>query len=228
MAKENIFNTPAGRAIYPRLTEPDTKFKDAGEYSVRLLLTETEIAPIMAKCEELRQQAFDEQFEKIKTEKPRMADDKIRESIKLADLPLKLYEDPDTGDTTGEYQVNFKMTASGVSKKTGKPWTRRPALFDARNNPINPEGLEIWSGSVLKVSFEIMPFYTKAVGAGVSLRLLAVQIIELVSGGQRDAAGYGFEAQEDGYAYAPPSPGANAAASSSDDGADDSDGEEDF
>lgn len=225
MAKTEIFRTPAGRAVYPKLTEPDTKFKENGEYSVQLLLTEAEAQPIVAQCEAVRQQAFDEQLEKLKAEKPKMAEAKLRETIKLADLPIKRYEAPETGEETEFYRVNFKMAAAGTSKKTGKPWTRHPQLFDARNNPISSDGIQIWSGSVLKVAYSLVPFFTKLVGAGASLRLEAVQIIELVSGGARDAAGYGFEAQEDGYEYHKDSGGFSAVGSEDDDAASD---EEDF
>ena len=229
MTKQDTLISPAGRAIFPKLTEPDTKFKEEGEYSVKLLLTEAEAAVIREKCEAVRQQAFDEQFEKIRSEKPKMSAEKIRESIKLAELPIKPYEDPDTGEETGEYQVNFKMRASGVSKKTGKHWTRRPLIFDAQNNPIKPDGLEIWSGSVLKVAYELAPFCTAALGAGVSIRLIGVQIIELVSGSARDAASLGFEKEESGYTHTTPGSGSPFdGGSGADDDGDGGDSEEDF
>lgn len=200
MAKNDLIVSPAGRALYPKLTEPDTKFKEAGEYSVKLILPEADAMPLLAKCREMQQQAVEEELEKQIAKNPKMNPEKIREKIKLADLPVKPHEDPETGEETGDYVVTFKMTASGVSRKTGKEWTRRPALFDAKGKPVkNPDKLQIWSGSVLKVAYNADPFCT-AIGAGVSLRLEAVQIIELVSGGQRDAAGYGF-GEEDGYSH---------------------------
>ena len=229
MAKQDTFTSQAGRALFPKLTEPDTKFKEEGEYSVKLILTAAEAAPIRERCEAIRQQAFDERFEEIRSEKPKMSAEKIRESIKLADLPIKPYEDPDTGEETGEYQVNFKMKASGVSKKTGKEWTRRPLIFDAQNNPVNPDGLEIWSGSVLKVAYTLSPFCTAALGAGVSIRLLGVQIIELVSGNARDAASLGFEKEESGYTHTAPGNGSPFDSGSNDgEDGDDESSEEDF
>ncbi len=203
MAKKETLISPAGRALYPKLHEPDTKFKKDGEYSVKLLLTEADAKPLLEMCEKLRQQAFDDEVAKVKAEKPKMSLDKIKEKIDIAELPIKPYEDPETGEETGEYQINFKMLASGVSKKTGKPWSRRPAIFDSRNQPVNPAKVHIWGGSVLKIAYSVEPFCTPALGAGVSVRLEAVQIIELVSGGQRSAEGYGFGAQEGGYSHNP-------------------------
>ena len=36
MSKPLILTSPKGRAIFPHLTEPDTKFKPEGEYHVKL------------------------------------------------------------------------------------------------------------------------------------------------------------------------------------------------
>ena len=200
MAKRTYQISPAGRALFPKLKDADTKFKPEGEYVVRLILSEDDAAPLLAMCEEMQGQAAEEEFQKQREAKPKMKPEKIREGIKMADLPVKKYEDPETGEETGEYQATFKMTASGVSKKTGKPWTRRPALFDALNKPVDPKTVDVWTGSILKVSYNPDPFCT-AIGAGVSLRLEAVQIIDLVSGGARDASDYGFAADEEGYAH---------------------------
>src|SRR3546814_7653155 len=81
------------------------------------------------------------------------------------------------------------MTATGVSKKTGKAWTRKPNIFDAKGNQLkNPPS--IGGGSEMKLSVELFPYYAandKTVG--VSFRLEAAQIIKLVQFGARDAAG---------------------------------------
>ena len=202
MARKDPITSPAGRALYPKLTEPDTKFKDAGEYSVKLLLPEVDALPILNECLEIQKAAIEEEFERVQAEKPKMNPEKIREGIKLGNIPVKPHTDPESGEETGEYILTFKMVASGVSRKTGKPWARKPVIFDAKGKPIkNPSSIQIWSGSILKVAYITDPFSKPATGVGVTLRLEAVQIIKLVSGGQRDAAGYGFGEEEDGYSY---------------------------
>ena len=92
------------------------------------------------------------------------------------------------------------MTASGVSKKTGRPWQRKPAIFDSQGTPITSfkENNDIWNGTVLKVAYELRPFYSPSFGAGCSQVLNAVQIIKLVAGSSRNAEDFGFAA-EDGY-----------------------------
>jgi len=57
----------------------------------------------------------------------------------------------------------------------------------------------VWSGSEMKVSAELIPYYTAMAGAGVSMRLRAVQVTKLVEGGSSNAKGYGFDNVKDGY-----------------------------
>jgi hypothetical protein len=47
MGKPTIHTTPKGRALWPRLNEPDTKFKEEGEYSVKLILPADKAEPLM-------------------------------------------------------------------------------------------------------------------------------------------------------------------------------------
>jgi hypothetical protein len=189
------FTTPAGAFQFPKLFEPDTKYKDAGEYSVKLRLSEEAAAPLIAKLQPLFDAAVkagEEEYKKLPV--------KTRKSTAFKETPFysPVY-DEESEEETGEVEFNFKMTASGVSKKTNKPWTRKPAVFDAKGKPILKDP-EMWSGTVGKVNFEVLPYYTTIAGAGISLRLNAVQVIELRTGGAQNASAYGFE-EEDGYEY---------------------------
>ena len=73
------------------------------------------------------------------------------------------------------------MKASGVNGKTKERFTQRPALFDSKKRPIT-NGTVIWGGSQMKVAYQLAPYYVPAIGAGVSARLKAVQILKLVEG----------------------------------------------
>lgn len=183
--------TPAGTAIFPKLNAPDTKFKALGEYSVKLLLTAEEAQPIIDKYEaELA--AY---FEAVKAELMQ-GDGKAKakaKSLKLAaDKPFKPEVD-DNGDDTGNMVVNFKMPAR-IAREGKEDIVLTPDVFDAQGKKV-AKVPEIWGGSRLRVSGQLRPF-NAPIGVGVSLRLQAVQIIELKSGGSRDAAGYGFGAEE--------------------------------
>ena len=183
--------TPAGIAIFPRLFEPDYKWKEEGEYSVKLKLTADEAQPLIDKIEELIASAYKEAEDNCKN-----ARDKTKLKLATPCYEAELAED---GTETGFYLFRFKMQASGISKKTGKKWTRSPAVFDGKGKPITNPDYQVWSGSVVRVAYELQSFSTSAVGVGCSCRLIACQIIELSSGQSRDASTYGFGEEEGGF-----------------------------
>lgn len=190
--------TPKGTASWPRLHEPDTKFKDEGEYSIKIKLAGSEAAELVAIIDGAHAESFETNKKAIAEAKAKEKNPKKRAELKeRADVPYK--ECYENDEPTGEYEFNFKMKASGVSKKTGKPWERKPAVFNAKGKPLTPdERAKVGGGSIVKVAYEITQFYTAALGAGVSLRLEAVQVIELKSFANKDAGSFGFGA-EDGY-----------------------------
>ena len=115
-------------------------------------------------------------------------------NIKTAAAP---YEDDtnDDGEATGSTVFKFKTKAQ-ITTKDGKLIPNRVAIFDSKGTPMTD--CNVWSGSEMKVSAELVPYYTAMVGAGVSMRLRAVQITKLVEGGSGNAKGYGF-GEEEGY-----------------------------
>ena len=125
-----------------------------------------------------------------------LAKDKTKgEAIKEAPKPYQNEVD-DSGKETGNVVIKFKCKAK-VTTKSGESFDNKPAIFDAKGNPLT--NVNIWGGTQMKVSAELIPYYTNMVGAGVSLRLRAVQILKLVEGGT-DSSGFGFE-KEDGYEH---------------------------
>jgi hypothetical protein len=71
-------------------------------------------------------------------------------------------------------------------------------LFDSKGAPL-AAGTAIYGGTVGKVAFQAAPYFVAGQGmAGISLRLSAVQVIDLVGPGSRTAAQHGF-GKEDGY-----------------------------
>lgn len=193
--------TPTGIAKFPYLNKPDTKFNKDGEYRIRLILDAEGAAPIVAKLKAAAEKAYqdtkvelEEAFKTEKGEKKAKAK-KALDTLKLADLPMKDVYD-DEGNETGQTELSFKMKAQRKDKE-GNPIKMVPKLFDAKGNAF-PAAQAIWGGSKCKVAAQIVPFYTAAVGAGCSLRLSAVQIIELSSGNSGTADSFGF-GKEEGY-----------------------------
>jgi|688.fasta_scaffold1038678_1 hypothetical protein len=173
--------SPLGIAVYPRLTTPDTKFDKDGVYSVDLEVDPTD-KTVSAFIDTLKK-ASDESY-KAECEK------RGNKKLKRADLPIKETED-------NKIRIKFKLKAKAGNEE--KSWTQKPVLFDAQGTAIQTPP-NVGSGSQIKVAFEVVPFFTAMVGAGVSLRLKAVQIIDLkeyTPGDNFDA--YGFKADPKGF-----------------------------
>lgn len=195
MADKKLITTPKGVALWTSLNKPDVRYKAEGVYEVKLAFDADDAAvqKMVAHLEAIR----DAKLEEIAAELT--ADGKAALAKKLTAVDVcEVEEDAQTGEETGRIIIKFKMNASGVSKKTGKKWTMKPDLFNAKGIKL-PTAPNVGSGSVLKVSFEPFGYYSpKDKEVGTSKRLQAVQIIDLVAFGERDAGGYGF-GEEDGY-----------------------------
>jgi hypothetical protein len=174
-----------GVARYPWLNKPDTKFKAEGQFKVDLEIDAETAEPLLSQFEDIRAAEIAAAKVKLKGKKP-----------KEADLPLvpKLDEE---GNETGTYLLKAKMTASGVSKKTGKPWSRVVPIFDAKGKPANPQ---IYGGSELILSIEPRGWANPKGECSVTCYLEGVQVIKLAKGsGGASASALGFGAVEDGY-----------------------------
>ena len=173
--------SPLGTAIYPRLTQPDTKFDKDGVYSVDLELdpNNNETKEFIATIRKVADEAY-----------KATCDSKGGKKLKRSEVPIKETDD-------GNIRIKFKLKAKAGNEE--KSWTQKPALFDSAGQAIDTPP-NIGSGSRIKVAFEVVPFFTAMVGAGVSLRMKAVQIVELreyTPGGNFDA--YGFKADPKGF-----------------------------
>ena len=179
--KKPRFTTPKGTAQYPYLTKPDTKFNPEGEYKVKLELDAADAGELIS--------FLDEQVE-LSVAAAKKDPKNAGKKIKVGDAPYSVNEE------TGKASINFKLKAK-VTTKSGETFEQRPAIFDAKGKPITD--VNIGGGSKVKVAYEVVPFYTALVGASISLRMKAVQVIDLVEfSGGASAEGYGF-GEEEGY-----------------------------
>jgi len=192
--KRERFVSPKGIAVWPRLNEPDTKFNPDGDYTVALAFEGKDKE--FRKLVKVLERARDERFAEWRSENP-----KLKKVATVA--PVYVEETDENGDETGRMLLRFKMRAGGVSKRTGKPFTMKPDIFDAQNSKLETP-LNIGGGSTLKVAFDLSGGYVaSAKKYYLSLRLNAVQILDLVEYGARDAESYGFST-EDGYVATKP------------------------
>jgi len=173
MQKAQTYTSPFGVAIYPHLSKCDVRFKAEGEYKVDLELGEAQSNELLKVLKQYQAKAVSDAKDKTG-----------KKEIKTASLPYKKED--------GKYIFKFKMKASGTNGKTGDTFKQRPGLFDNELKPINPD-ITIWGGSVLRVSYQPYPWYTPALGAGVSLRLKSVQVKDLVEGGSQSSGANDFD-----------------------------------
>ena len=123
-----------GEAIYPHLNKPDVKFNENGEYKVTLKIPEAKAKGMIATYEEAIQNSISEAEQQLKGKK-----------VKLAPKPYTV--------ENGFALFKYKMKATGINRKTKEPFSQRPALFDAKKNPLNPSSCNIWGGSKMKIAY---------------------------------------------------------------------------
>jgi hypothetical protein len=173
--------TPKATFRYPKLIEPETKFNPDGDYKVVAIIPAEDAAQLSDQLDAL----YEQHKASLKAQAP-------TQKFKAVD-PSYGYEEIDGKPV---FVISTKMKAKGISRD-GRAWSSVPALFDASGSPVKDrETLRgMWSGTTGRVSFEACPFYNPALGAGVTLRLKAVQVIDLVeNGGSADSFGFQGEA----------------------------------
>ena len=192
--------TPAGIAVYPHLHEADTKYDDAGVYTSKLRFDLDKAQDLLTFLQSEMDMSLEEAQEKWNTAVSEEKD--ARKKRKLKAKPPEAADTPwDIDEEEGTVEVNFKMKASGTSRRDGRHWTRRPKLYDAQLAVV-PFGVKVGGGSVLKVGFNVSRFWTSMVGAGIALQLEAVQILELKEFHSVTAEEAGFEVADGGFSAA--------------------------
>lgn len=168
--------TPTGTAVWAHLNTPDKQFDPGGVFHVTLRIPKDDAGEVV----KLIKSTAKSHITHLKGEKP---------TVKVAPLPFKAAKDQE-GNPTGELEFKFKMRATGGQGQD--QWSQRPKLFDS-NKKIMSE--KIGHGSKIQVAGEIVPYDSPNYGAGVSLRLKAVQVIELREYSESGDS-WGFEKQD--------------------------------
>lgn len=171
------YTSPKGTAKYPWLVDADTQFVKDGQYHVQLEVSQDNAVGIIEKLTAV----LDEAYTNLCREKGK----------KLNKVPF--FEETDGGNVVFKFKQN-KI----IKRKDGTTIEVKIPLFDSKGKPITDRP-KVGNGSVIKTSFTVMPYFNQInKGVGLSLRLVAVQIIDLVEYNSGNAESYGFE-QEEGY-----------------------------
>lgn len=181
-SNNNRFTTPKGLAQYPSIKTPDTKFNPEGDYKVNLVMEDDEKTnALVSKLEAILKDFYEN-------------DDDVLYAISKGRkvVTQDIYEK----DEEGRIVMKFKQKAV-ITKKDGSKIPVKIRQFDSKGKPID---VNIGRDSVIKVSFTANPYYMPSTRTcGLSLRLLAVQVISLNEFGDASASSYGFEEEEEGY-----------------------------
>ena len=182
--------TPAGTFVWPKLQEADKRFEPKyGVFTVDLDLS----GPPAADFQKLIDEQYDIEFDFECAEKGEQ---------------LKKYDGRPYGPATdgkekeiipGVTRFRFKCKAGG-ERKDGSEWTKDKVMILGAAGDIEVTE-PVWGGTLGRVSYQIVPWWTAALGFGVKLELRGVKVIELVSKGTMSAKDLGFEDEE---GYAPP------------------------
>jgi hypothetical protein len=165
----NKMMTLKGNAMWAKVFEPDTKFDPNGIYTINLQMPEEDAAEMCEQLEQLAQERFNQEVKR----KPA-----LKNTLSMS-TPINPVYDRETGDATGDVEFKFKLKAK-INTKAGDVYEQKVAVFDAKRKPIDG-GVNIGNGSTVKVAFEPIPYMMSATKTvGVSLRLKAVQVIDLV------------------------------------------------
>ena len=173
-----------GTALWAKVMEPDTKFVPEGQYTIKVVMPVTEAAEL---CEQLDSYATQKLAEVVK-EQPKL-------KAVLSTTPAYTTEYDEDGNDTGNVTFNCKLKAVQVLRD-GTKRVQKPFVCDSKVKPINPDTL-IGNGSKVIVKVQPNPYMMPATKTvGVSLKMLGVQVIDLVEYGMPTTNLFD---EEDGY-----------------------------
>tara|TARA_B100001059_G_scaffold156962_1_gene156508 strand:- start:19173 stop:19766 length:594 start_codon:yes stop_codon:yes gene_type:complete len=153
--EKKIHTTPVGVANYPYIFTADTQFEKAGVFSVKLILSDSEAKP----------------FVKVYEETLKARQQKENTDKRSAHNQYKVLKD-------GGIEFKFKLKQK-VTMRDGTDFEQRPKILNADKTVAEEQ--PVYSGSKMKIAFQAVSWHNNLQGVGVSLRLKAVQLIEVVS-----------------------------------------------
>ena len=155
-----------GRAVWPKLNEPDAfKEGDTPYFKVAVQISPEDAAPLIKKLEAAYEDGY--AYHLHKEGKARLK--------KAPRLPWFDEEDKNTGELTG--QMIFRCKKKGEDRN-GNP--RKLLLIDADCKPMKEK---VGGGSLINVCVEPYVWHVSSQGVGMTLQLVGVQVLELQEGG---------------------------------------------
>lgn len=188
--------TPVGISAFNYLETPDFEFNKNGDYKTRLFFDPKAegVSAMTDVMDDLLERALPYFLDQATTVKAKKA-------VILSENTPYYVETDDEDKPTGRIYINAKSIASGITSE-GEKWKRQVAMYDANGVRIaKGTKLNVGNGTTMSLSLTLRAYFNKQSGVGLSLRLEAVQIIDLVQygAGNKTAEQIGFGKVEGGF-----------------------------
>lgn len=160
---------PAGRLVFPALQKPDTKFNALGEWKTDIAFdpNDSNVQAVVTQLEEI-----------LDTYKAAA----IAENARLksySDKPVTAPEIDKDGNETGSVIIRAKQKCKVVSGGNNYEFDP-PKIVDAKKKDVTKP---VWGGTIAKVAVDVEGYaMASSRQFGVSLRLVAVQVLDLKTG----------------------------------------------
>jgi hypothetical protein len=190
------FTSPVGEAVFPWLTTADTEHVASGVYHTDLSSPADEAQGFIT----ILERALDEFVATLPVAKQKALKKKGVYTYEMTRPPADASDEVKHAfvpEPTGNVLFRFKLKAMVTPKPPAEPWEQAPIVVDAATGERIKD--PVYGGSIIQCRGQIVP-YTNEMSAtvGVTLRLRAVQVFELVTG----SGGSGFWTNFDGEAAA--------------------------
>lgn len=187
--------TPVGEVKFAFIDKPSTTFNPDGEYVLNIRINKTDAAAFMSRLQKLDADSFKAALDA----ETNMAKRKQMQTWAMH-FPITEEMDEVTGDPTGYFILKAKRHAV-VKLKDGRTINTTVPLYDCSSPPKQVTGVKMGKGSKVRAAIEAVPYAAAGLMKhGVSLRLVGVQIVELVeyTGGSSPES-MGFSGDASGY-----------------------------
>jgi len=182
--KYEAYTSPVGEAVFPWITKADTQFGGAGVFKVDLSVPFEEAQGFIAKLEKARDDfiaTLPVAKQQALVAKPVYFDELTRPDYPegVSDDEKKAIRDAWVGEPTGNVCFRMKLKAHVDTDDGG--FDQEPVVVSADTGEKIDQ--PVFNGSIIRVRGQIVPYTNNAAGTvGTTLRMKAVQVIELVTG----------------------------------------------
>ena len=179
------FTSPVGEAVFPWITKADTTYVQTGVFKTDLSVPFEQAQDFIAKLEKARADfiaTLPTAKQGALTPRPVYTDEYTRPEYPedATDDEKKAIRDAWVGEPTGNVLFRFKLKAHVDTDDGG--FDQTPVVVDASTGERVTDA--VFGGSIIRVRGQIVPYTNNAAATvGVTLRMKAVQVIEIVSGG---------------------------------------------